>query len=113
MNQCEMSIKLTQLHLIPPNVGLPENLLYSISLCRLTPSKNRILDHSRSFCQGALSGFHQATHFFINWASKVSQHSNSLLPQPSADRVTFLLPMGPLGFSPYPRISSFFLFFIF
>src|ERR1044071_8976236 len=83
---------------------LPE-LLISPLLVSPLHCRNMILNHSHSFCQGALSGFHQATHILlIDGLTICSHHSSPLLHRPRASRTTCFL----LGSCPPQDFSAFF-----
>src|ERR1044071_1833298 len=88
---------------------LPE-LLISPLLMSPLHCRNMILNHSHSFYQGALPGFHQATHIFsLDGLTICSHHSSPLLHRPRASRTTCFL----LGSCPPQDLSAFFIFLAF
>ena len=103
--------------------GLPGHPPYD-SPSYVANAGRRTYTRYRSFCQGALSGFHLATLLFSLMISpKVSPPSSPILHQPRVGRTTFFLPKPPFrvfGLSVYPRIFlpffnsfGFFSFFFF
>ena len=77
---------------------LPDLLISPLLMSPPPEMNNNPKYHSfffHSFCQGALSGFHQATLFFSRWTHFCSHHSSPLLHQPRAGRTTCFLPKLP------------------